>query len=277
MAGLTTSFSATSCTATCSTTLTISAASTLAAGVYTLNITGSGAGVSASASLNVTVGAIGPVIPVTPVTPTGDATTGLVARWKLNESSGTVAHDSSPYGNNGTVYNGYWWTSVHGPCLWFDGSGSYVNVPENGSLDMTNALTVAFWLDPNQNRGSDPRIIAKLYDWDIKLNGSTNRYPQFETSAGQFAMLNFSPGLQTWHHIAFTYSNGTVKGYVDGVAVPFVQNTFTGSGTLASWKYGLYLGWDSSQQNPFIGSLADVRIYNRALSPADIAAVFAGH
>lgn len=269
--GLTTSLASASCTASCTNSLAISAASTLAPGIYTLIVTATGGTTTANAVITITVTAA--------ISSSGggggNATTGLMARWPLDESSGTVAHDISGNGNNGTVYNGYWWTSVHGPCLWFDGSGSMVNVAESPTLEETNALTVTFWLDPNANTDLDPRIITKLYDWDVKLNTAT-RYPEFETGPGQYAMLKFSPGLQSWQHIAFVYSNGTVTGYVNGVAVPFVQNTFTGSGTLSTYQYGMYLGTDATQTYNFIGSLADVRIYNRALSAADIAAVYAG-
>jgi hypothetical protein len=136
---------------------------------------------------------------------------------------------------------------------------------------MTSQVTVSFWVDPNANSNTDPRIIGKLYDWDVKLNGS-NHYPQFEIGGGQYAMLNYPLALYTWHHVAFTYSSGVVTGYVDGIAVPFLQNTFAGAGTLPQYKYGLYLATDTSSY--FIGSLSDVRVYNRALSAAEIAALY---
>ena len=199
-----------------------------------------------------------------------DITSGLMARWLFNQTGGTVAQDSSGNANNGAISNGYWWNSGPGSALWFNGS-SNVSVNESASLEMTNQLTVAFWLDPNANTNLDPRVIDKLYDWDVKLNG-TNNHPQLEAS-GQYAILNCSLPLNTWHHIAFTYSNGVVSGYVDGVLVPFLENTFSGSGTLAQWAYGLYLGTDGT--NPLIGSLSDVRVYNRALGAADVAALFA--
>ena len=72
----------------------------------------------------------------------------------------------------------------------------------------------------------------------------------------------------------FTFSNGVVKGYVDGVQVPFSANTFTAT-SLPNWAYGLYLAtYDSSLSNPYIGSLDDVRLYNRALSATDVAALY---
>jgi hypothetical protein len=119
---------------------------------------------------------------------------------------------------------------------------------------------------------SDPRVVSKLYDWEVKLNGA-NRYPQL-SAAGKYAILNYSLPLNAWHHVAFTFSSGAVTGYVDGVQVPFLANTFTGTETLAQWAYGLYLGTDPSRTSSFAGSLDDVRIYNRALAEADVAAIY---
>jgi hypothetical protein len=185
-----------------------------------------------------------------------------MAQWKLSEGSGSTAYDASGHVNTSTLYNPTWWTSDYGTTAWFSGSNSFASAAETASLEMTNQLTVAFWLRPSANSNLDPRVISKLYDWDVKLNGG-GHYPQL-TAGGQYAILNYSLPLITWHHVDFTFSSGTVKGYVDGVQVPFLTNTFTGTETLAQWAYGLYLATDSSQANSYIGSLNDVRVYNRA-------------
>jgi hypothetical protein len=138
---------------------------------------------------------------------------------------------------------------------------------------MMNQLTVAFWLDPNANQNLDPCVIEKLYDWDVKLTGS-NRFPQFTSHGGGYAALNYSLPLNTWHHIVFTFNLGSVRGYVDGAPVAFLSNTFS-AGILPQWAAGLSIGTDSSKSNYLIGSLDDVRVYNRALSAADVAALYA--
>jgi hypothetical protein len=191
----------------------------------------------------------------------------------MTEGSGNYANDSSGHGNTATLYNSpYWWTTTYGMALWFNGS-AYGSVAENSSLEMTNQLTVSFWLDPNANTNLDPRVIEKLYDWDVKLSGS-NRLPQFTSHGGGYATLNYSLPLNTWHHIVFTFNSGIVTGYVDGLPVAFLANTFT-SGSLPQFAYGLSIGTDSSMSNYLIGSLDDVRVYNRALSAADVAALYA--
>lgn len=264
--GVSASFSNSSCTVTCSTTLTFAASSSAAPGTYNIAVSASGSGASASATIALSVTAAS--------SQSADITSGLVAQWKLNENGGNLAYDSSGNVNTATLYNPTWWTSDYGPTVWFSGSGSFASVNEAASLQQANQLTVSFWLRPSTNSTLDPRVIAKLYDWEVKLNGS-NRYPQFTAAAGQYAILNYSLPLITWHHVVFTFSTGVVKGYVDGVPVSFLENTFTGTETLAQWTYGLYLATDPSQTSSYVGSLNDVRVYNRALSPVDVAALYA--
>jgi hypothetical protein len=261
--GVTASFSSSTCTVTCSTTLTLSASAAAPAGSYNIAVSGAGAA-SATATIALTITAA--------ATPS-DITTGLAARWTMTEGSGSYANDSSGHGNAATLYNSpYWWTTTYGMALWFNGS-AYGSVAENPSIEMTNQLTVSFWLDPNANANQDPRVIEKLYDWDVKLSGP-NRFPQLTSHGGGYATLNYSLPLNTWHHIVFTFNLGAVHGYVDGAPVAFLNNTFT-SGILPQWAAGLYLGTDSSTSNYLIGSLDDVRVYNRALRAADVATLYA--
>ena len=259
-------FSGTSCTVTCSTALTITPSSATA-GVYSVVVTASGAGTSASTVIALTVT---PVV----VSNIPDTTTGLMARWILNANKGTLAADSSGNGNNGTLHNARWGKN-HRSDLYFSGSQSYVSVNESATLEMANQLTVSFWVYANSTTNVDPHIIDKIYDWDVKLNGA-NRYPQIEVAGGQYAMLNYSLKTGAWHHIAFTFSNGAVTGYVDGVVAPFQEYTFT-PGTLAQYAYGLYLGTDPTLTASYAGGMADVRVYSRALSALDIASVYAGN
>jgi hypothetical protein len=213
-----------------------------------------------------------PVPPPPAATPPSDITSALMAWWKFTDGSGNSAFDFSGNGNSATLHNPTWRYSNFGITGWFNGSNSYGSVQESESLEMSNELTIAFWARPSVNRAVDPRVVSKLYDWDVKLNGSL-RLPQF-TAGGQYAMLNYSLPLAAWRHVVFTFSNGVVKGYVDGLSVGLSVNTFTQT-TLPQSQYGLYIGaYDSSVNNPYRGSLDDLRIYSRALSPEDVTALY---
>jgi len=129
------------------------------------------------------------------------------------------------------------------------------------------------WLRPSSNGNVDPRVISKLYGWDVKLNGGS-RAPQF-SAGGMYGMLNYSLALNQWQHVVFTFSSGVLKGYVNGRPMAFTSNNFSVGATLPLQMYGLYLGTDPSKTAFYKGYMDDVRIYNRALSDADVAGLYA--
>ena len=265
-AGVTASFSSLSCTATCSTTMTLSASTAATPGTYTVSVAGSGNAPTASTNVSLTIIAASS-------SGTSDITSGLAAQWKLNEGGGNYAYDSSGNVNTAILHDPAWTTSTYGNTVSFNGTTGYGSVAESASLEITSQLTVSFWVNPSSNNNTDPRVISKLYDWDVKLNGS-NRYPQL-SAGGQYAMLNYSLPVNAWHHVVFTFSNGVVTGYVDGAQVPLAANTFTGGGTLPNNAFGLYLAtYDSSLANAYKGYMNDVRLYSRALSATDVAALY---
>jgi hypothetical protein len=205
-----------------------------------------------------------------------DVLSGLAARWTFNEGSnkngaGPYASDSSGNGNTGLLKGATWVTGSYGAGVKLNGSGQYVSVNESPSLAISQQMSVSFWLYASSNSNVDPRVISKSYSWDVKLNGS-NRFPQF-SAGGNYAMLNYSLPLNSWQHVLFTFSQGTMKGYVNGVPVSFAANTFT-SQSLPLQPYGLVIGTDPSLSNSFAGMMDDVRIYNRALGASEVSAVY---
>jgi hypothetical protein len=139
---------------------------------------------------------------------------------------------------------------------------------------MSKQLTVAFWMYGTSTSNVDPRVVTKLYSWDVKLN-TANRYPQF-SSGGKYAMVSTSVPLNTWRHVVFTFSSGVVKAYMNGAPVALSTNTFTGTEAIPLQMYGLFIGTDPAKTSSFAGNVDDVRLYNQALSGTDVQALYAG-
>jgi len=199
----------------------------------------------------------------------GDYTSGLVAEWKLQGNA-----IESVNGDNGALHGGAGWANSNYSgasfsSLALNGISGYMSANEEVQLEMTKQLSVSFWLyvDPTPRPGVDPRVVNKVSDWYVKLNG--NMYPQFSAN-GMYAMASRAVPLHTWTHVAFTFNLGSVQAYVNGQPVTFAENTFTSGTVLPNYKYGLYFGADSSLGNFFSGGLCDVRVYNRVLSPTDV-------
>ncbi|NQT02346.1 MAG: hypothetical protein HQ580_10000 [Planctomycetes bacterium] len=194
----------------------------------------------------------------------------LVGWWKLDETLSVTASDSSGNGNDGTLVlmnpAQDWVTGKIGGGLDFDGYNDYVNCQNDESLDITGDITIAAW------------IFARSADLDIITKGSYNiAYSVWlsPTLNIRFALnddrltTNLTLSLDTWYHIAATREGDARKIYING------QED-------ASDTYGTAIGTTTSpltistSSYPVDGVLDDVRIYNRALSPDEVADLAGG-
>jgi hypothetical protein len=87
----------------------------------------------------------------------------LVGLWHFDEGKGKVAHDSSKYGNNGTLVKGPAWVEgKSGKALQFDGVDDYVKCGNPVSLNnITNEITFIAWVKPFKADG----CIVRKWDW----------------------------------------------------------------------------------------------------------------
>lgn len=189
---------------------------------------------------------------------------GMAGYWKFDETSGTIAIDSSGSGNNATLVNGASWTTGQiGGAVNLDGWNDYVNCGNAQSLDITGDISIAFWLRAD-NFSNEPDLITK--------GGYTQAYSVWAISDGhiRFAInndrLTSNTALSTsqWYHIAATRSGNSRKIYINGQLN--ASDTYAPAiGTTAS---NLII---SSTSYPFNGRIDDVRIYDHALSAAEVA------
>ena len=203
---------------------------------------------------------------------TGTTKAELVGWWRFDEGSGTVANDSSGNGNDGT-FNGdpQWAAGMLGGALEFDGTDDYVEVPDNESLHLWERFTLAAWI--YQVESSSSRIIDKI-------GAGTANGPHLDTHPG--TKLRSCSGtcistaadhtLEEWHHVAVTFDEGDVKLYVDGS----IEAEGSAPSPLAGNSLPLRIGADSDGQSLFHGLIDDARVYNRALTEAEILAAMEG-
>jgi hypothetical protein len=200
-------------------------------------------------------------------------TQGLVGWWQFTEGGGNIAHDYSGNGNNGTLVNNPTWTKAFNGAgaLSFNGVNQYVIA---NSMPNYNTESVSLWIKLNANvpsgtawtfaNGGGNACTATFQFW---FNG--NNYPIFafcNTGASNtYSQIALNVGQ--WYHLVGTYDSSGLKIYVNGVLAS--SNSFTE--TLASTQtpiFGASAGLYSNCQ------IADVRIYNYALSPSQIMALY---
>ena len=208
------------------------------------------------------------------VTVSNTAPTGLVAAYSFDEGVGTTLTDSSGYSNNGTITNATWSTAGHSnQALVFNGSSSRVTVADSTSLHLTTGMTLEAWLYPT----------AAATDWTaavLKERSGGLAYALYATDGAAKPPAGYIDkggtdynaagtsvlSLNTWTHLATTYDGAALKLYVNGAMVKSRALT----GTIIASTGPLDIGSDAVWGEYFAGLIDDVRVYNRALSQAEI-------
>jgi len=205
-------------------------------------------------------------------------TKSLVGHWKLDETSGPIAMDSSGCGRDGNVVNGPVWTSGHvAGALSVDGANDYVVADDVAVNTIPGGCnTVAFWMKWNGG-GNWQMPFGWNGAYDLVLAS-----PFFGINTGQGNILGISlQGIQgQWVHVAVVFPNGVpsqsnTKIYINGIerGVTDLFNPTTASRSATSKIF--ISGWGLNSSYKFGGTLDDVRIYNRALSAVEVASITA--
>jgi hypothetical protein len=203
---------------------------------------------------------------------------GLVGHWKLDETSGMTAADSSGLGRNGLVVGtANWIPAAVDNGLELNGStrmevNSLMGSPKNVSLAAWARLTTA------DSGGAE---VVSLGDYlAIRLNetASTSRAFFYNGSTWVSASVSQSFVSTGWHHFAAVFNDdqNQFKFYVDGAEVASVSTTVTipytglGTKTVVGAHGNGGTTWDMT------GRVDDVRVYSRALCPTEVQALHDG-
>lgn len=197
---------------------------------------------------------------------------GLVAHWRMDEPTGTTLFDS--VGNiNGSYVNGP--TSIAGQVglgrNFVAASGHHALVPHNAALNNPQ-YTLAAWV--YSNTAATGSVVRKVIDKGgvFTMNWDHNSFPTSceHNNGGVWRRTGVGPLLEAgkWYHLACTYDGSEFIMYVDG------QEVSRGSGLPGppNTSGAVYIASRNAVEF-FNGILDDIRIYNRALLPQEIAGI----
>jgi len=204
----------------------------------------------------------------------------LVAHWRFDESSGTTANDSSGNGNNGTIIDSVQWdTGQIGGALRFDGTPGYVLIPHGDSIKLINQgdYTITMWFKQDVVEG-----IANLLQ-QTDVNGTGRTLLLADAADGIRAYLGGTSTLSgvieeadLWYHVAMVVTEGgaadTITFYINGeqAGTPAQVDSEDCEG---DYLIGTNKGLDGRWIN---GLVDDFRLYNHALSEAEVLAAMGG-
>jgi type II secretory pathway pseudopilin PulG len=229
---------------------------------------------------------------------------GLVGYWSFDEASGTTAYDKSGFGNNGTLYSStticsapptsgcpQWTTGKVGSALSFDGVDDYIQTSYLQSG--VTAYTIELWVKTAdtgnqkifiQNRGSGGKSLTLGIGQTGGLRGGPGKVG-FEVDSdnldiGISSVQNINDN--NWHHVVGVWSapSGTsvspsqFKIYIDGVEVPITTGVVGSATSPLTGSGGAKIARHDSWNTNFNGIIDEIRIYNRALSDAEIKAIY---
>ena len=228
-----------------------------------------------------------------------DVASGLIGHWKFDEPSGTTAADSS--GNN---YHAQLFNAGTGAASWvdgkvnggiqLDGTDDYLaiqtlNYTQAGQIP---AVTVVAWLKTSAS--SQRYVISsdRSTNWRVTVGGDSNTGKLFfaSTDSAEVTADNYSNSVVNdgaWHLVVASYDSVTSlkKFYLDGN--PNGSASVHGNLALGSGAYTRFgtigttnedIAYNTPQPGPrggfFQGTLDEIRLYDRALTDADVAYLY---
>lgn len=174
---------------------------------------------------------------------------------------------------------------VLGGAIRLDGATQGVEIPHSPALKPATQITLSAWVLPTELSGNravfrkedgDQRILFAFQDGGSHLTLGLNLdgvYQEFDAKISAPAFLD-----EKWHLITATYDGAFMKIHKDGKQIADGQTVqiFPAKGEIATGgTEPLYLGVTSGQNEHFAGFLDDARLYDRALSADEIAALYA--
>ena len=193
---------------------------------------------------------------------------GLLAWWKLDETSGTTIHDASGNGHDGELQQSTA-QALHidgmvGGALHFR-DVAYVDVPHSDDLTLSQ-MTLHAWVRPDDQQRVDAQIISKRGSYGLAM-------PRNDAMKFYFWDMDrvidrpFSPGR--WVNLCATFDGGIRRFYVDGVRIASITSP-TPPATRQNLRIGGLYGGSNDLDHSFQGAIDEVRIYNRALSDDEV-------
>ena len=221
-------------------------------------------------------------------------TTGLLADWRFNEATGTTATDFSGNGRAATLANTVSWSpnGRFGAAVTLDDSPTAKISFEHPAI---GAFSFSCWINGTAGGARSPVIFSLP---GVGPNGSTGYQLVFrrnKTTDAHFGGLGFNDGTGgnwqtygkleagTWYHLVVTFdgapnSHGVVV-YVNGIARTDTKNYGITNGRIpqviasTAWIKG-QLGNQPDLTRPLVGSLDQVRLYDRVLTAEEVIALY---
>ncbi|OON76022.1 glycoside hydrolase [Streptomyces tsukubensis] len=165
----------------------------------------------------------------------------------------------------------------HGKALGLSGLDDFVEVYKDPRLDITGDLTLDAWVKPADVTGSFPAVGKGNHAYALKMKDrETLEFYVHSAEHGGYHAAQLKVGADfygQWHRVSGVYDGDRVRLYLDGAEVASTAY----DGPVDRTAHAVNIGRDSESQREQYngrtanGSVDDVRVYDRALAPGDLA------
>ncbi|GEM_PF-1245166 len=189
-----------------------------------------------------------------------------IAHWTMNESEGNVIADLIG-GHNASLHGAAWTMGA----LKLDGIDDYVDCGNAPVFNLTNALTLEAWINPANAIGKQVIICkseAGVFQYSLELSegrlqGALQLPNGKKTVSGDTVV---TPGK--WHHVHLTYDGKHLRIFLNGLP----DGSIDATGNISAGNAPLLLGKGDPSSAYFCGMIDEVKIFNHAMTTAEIAA-----
>ncbi len=197
----------------------------------------------------------------------------FIGWWKFDEGQGTIAYDSSGFGNHGILGgNPQWVLGVMDGGLELDGDNDYVGIDSIAPMMINNNFTISAWIKSDQMGQGNLFASNTGSSHDLEF-GIENGNPFANDDGPQMEFPGPKVADNQWHMLTYVREGLTAYISVDGaLRGSDVADDNPAGDTL--WSIGQE--WDSSPSEEYQGIVDDARFYIRSLSAEEVAEVFKG-
>jgi len=198
------------------------------------------------------------------------------ANTKSYGGSGTTVTDLSGNGNNGTLVNGVGYDSGNGGSFSFDGTNDYIDLPSSFAFG-TSTFSIECWVKADTLSGIDAIYYSQssnssgFYGVGHNSNGNGFFLTDYNGSTRVSTVFGSNAVVDTWYHLVFLKNASNQYVVYRNMVASTTNNISTLSLTSADPRIGFN---PASAAEIWDGNISNFKIYNRALTAAEVAQNF---
>ena len=222
---------------------------------------------------------------ITAIPTFADTESGLIAHYNFDGD-----FKDSVGGNDGTKTGAVSFADdgVFGKCALFN--AGFLNVNPTPSFNFGSSYTISVWVKSNEapltdindrfilSRAGDP---VNVYEFKLHTPTEISTVLALEEGPGTADSARFLNTTEKWTHLVFKYDGSNLYSYADGQLKSTTPLTavYTGldhaiANKITSSDKNIVIGGNASGTDYFNGRMDDLRIYNRAISDDEVAALY---